>query len=684
MDSCYLEAPWYDVTVWGDTIALHANWNAGTNECTGTVTLEAEMGSEVPAQTIRDFAAASEASVLLTGNEGDTTLTDDTTNDILSEISVDSSAGWVKRDSFGDIVVEVPTDVPGCSYAYCGQTNATVDVSISNSGSKVKTVRLTLSRNFETRGYVAFAKSRPGAEITGMNVFLWNTTTQQPNGIPIHISKNWHGDGSNAYRGSWWTANTLFNVPAGETLDLTFVLVYEQYRAIPAYSHAQLSIVGYSNKWLWEEGGLGASGENLCMDPLGSHTRAMITDVRPTLWDGSWKQNVGGGDFLIYFDDAGVFQYKKKLDAQIHANGPSLSNSTYNFVTNDDSIHSYIQYSGGRTDDVVRAFFHVRYTVMKDMAFSRLAFFQMGSETYNYYSEFTSFSFGDGAGTTQSEFNRTCFSGTGKKPTTMYDSLNDGVNVYQETLAGPGPWWISHGTNTDSNSYVDTKMVVGDKGFIIRSYDAVLDGTHYSNPSISVLCNRAEVGAPSGVTSLQAGDYVDMHVEMIIMPREGADFTTTLQNMPKSNGLNLLNDFASSTERIREHAIRNIEVTSATPTGSRIESHYPIRVCTPLDTSTNVGFTTLGTAIGFVPIVICDVSLGESPPSLNDEYGLWIKRPGESSFSFLSEETNARQVNYVRSSDTFEWIFNVEILTTMDKSTEFSFGFDPNGITESS
>jgi hypothetical protein len=46
---------------------------------------------------------------------------------------------------------------------------------------------------------------------------------------------------------------------------------------------------------LWEQSALGSGGENMCFDPLGIHTRAMITDVRPKLFDGAWKENVGGG-----------------------------------------------------------------------------------------------------------------------------------------------------------------------------------------------------------------------------------------------------------------------------------------------------------------------------------------------------------------------------------------------------
>jgi hypothetical protein len=100
---------------------------------------------------------------------------------------------------------------------------------------------------------------------------VWDRITQQPNGIPIHVSKNWHSSyGSSVYAGTWWTANLLFYVPPNASVDLTFAIAYEQYKGIPAWSHAQLSIVGYSNKWLWEQAALGTGGENFVMDRNGS------------------------------------------------------------------------------------------------------------------------------------------------------------------------------------------------------------------------------------------------------------------------------------------------------------------------------------------------------------------------------------------------------------------------------
>ena len=81
---------------------------------------------------------------------------------------------------------------------------------------------------------------------------------------------------------------------------------------------------------------------------MGSHTRAFITDMRPKLFDGEWKENIGahlartsllllsyhamatctrvyslriytlgGGDFVQMFGSDGKLQYWKELDPQV-------------------------------------------------------------------------------------------------------------------------------------------------------------------------------------------------------------------------------------------------------------------------------------------------------------------------------------------------------------------------------
>ena len=67
--------------------------------------------------------------------------------------------------------------------------------------------------------------------------------------------------------------------------------------------------------------------------------------------DGQWKENIGGGDFLVYFNNQGAVVYLKAMDPMLHSNGPCLINATYQPITDDNAIRSTGQVSGGRTDD---------------------------------------------------------------------------------------------------------------------------------------------------------------------------------------------------------------------------------------------------------------------------------------------------------------------------------------------
>mmetsp|Transcript_26664 Transcript_26664/g.55830 ORF Transcript_26664/g.55830 Transcript_26664/m.55830 type:complete len:96 (+) Transcript_26664:1421-1708(+) len=78
-----------------------------------------------------------------------------------------------------------------------------VDVSVTNTAGKVRPLRLSLSRGFETLDpSYSSAPSRPGSEITGLSVMVYDKATQMPIGLPLHISKNWHG-GSGEFNTYW-------------------------------------------------------------------------------------------------------------------------------------------------------------------------------------------------------------------------------------------------------------------------------------------------------------------------------------------------------------------------------------------------------------------------------------------------------------------------------------------------
>ncbi|CAB9515166.1 Cohesin domain [Seminavis robusta] len=662
--------PWLETILWPDLVAFHLHWNGteGIAEygCTGQVQFSVAQGDKVITKTDR-FETGSTLAVLLTTKEGTSVLQESSMAP--HDLDVTSTKATVlARDSYQDILVDVPQTTARCGYHYCEREDM-IDVSVGNPKDEPQTIRLSLTRNFPTfmEDVLPRNRNRIGAEITGFNVIIMDASGIVPLGIPGHISKNWHHvDGFKSYySGVWWTYNVFLRLPPKAKIDLQFKIVYEKYGGVSAFSHAQLSIVGYSNKWLWEEAALGTGGENFCMDPLGSHTRAPITDVRVKLFDGKWKENVGGGEFLLYFDDKGVMQSSKKgLDAQLHANGPCLSNATYTSVTIDGAIQSRVQVSGGRTDDLVRMFIHLRYTVVNATQFSRLVFFQMGSETYNKHAVFGRFVFGAGDQVTHN-FARTC---TGR--TALYrEKLYDRLGVYRENLPAHGPWWFSMAP-TEGPAYdaASETMVVGNRGLVIREFDARLHGQSFTSPSISVLCDKLEVGTPKGISELIVGDYVDMKLEMVVNPQIGADFDAALSNSGGSRSLQVLNNLPEPWERVQAQATYHIQVREPVPQGARVESQYPIRVCVP-DYTDSVEFKVFGKALGYVPIVIC----GLSSARVENGQGLWYKIQGkDDDYTLLQDATIHRQVNYDRETGRYELVFNVEIQTE-DQCTIFAF-----------
>jgi len=505
-------------------------------------------------------------------------------------IQVTSSAGrWVlTRTPTDDVVVEVPTSVGTCGYntACAAHSLKLVGIVATNPHpTAFQTLRLSFSRNFEVRDG-NLPQSTAGAEITGLSTQLWQTSSLQPTGIPMQISKNWHTGNADAYwagfDGYWWTANSLLRLPPNSMIDLSLALNYEQYGGLPAFSHAQLSIVGYSDKWLWEQSALGSGGENLCMDPLGTHTRAFLTDIRPKLFDGKWKENVGGGDFVQLFGADGKLQYMKEMDPQLHASGPCLSKAEYTSVTLDGSVRSRVAISGGRTDDLVRVFIDLQLTVEQDITFSRLVFFQLTSETYSYRADHERVVWG-GAGVPTTSLVQACSASSGlnlRSSAKLYAA--DGAGIpFREPMGGSAPWWVAFENNTDS---VTGDMVVGDKGVVIRSYSARLGGVDRPSPSFSVLCDKIELGTPAGLLTLSAGDSVNMSLELLVLPRSGEEYDRALRNTWNARGggaqrLTLRDQLhgMSSSEQVRAQALGG-ELTVTATRNARVDGHYPVRV----------------------------------------------------------------------------------------------------------
>lgn len=347
--------------------------------------------------------------------------------------------------------------------------------------------------------------------------------------------------------------------------------------------------------------------------------------------------------------------------------------------------------SGARTDDIVRVFIHVRHTAMKAVSFKRFVFFQMGAEKYNYHPNFAKFAYGSQQAEIDS-FDRTCGvasntagSQTSRHYDNLYNSVNSDRNIYREELSGDGPWWFAFEDNQFQSAGAKK---VGDKGLIVRSYDAVFNGTSYTHPSFSMLCDKVELGTPAGVTFLQQGDYVDMRLEFLVMPLEqDLDVAVTKSGtyndaLVNSKSLEFLNTFTSARDRVKAHATPiSVTLLGGDSTGATIESEYPIRlrVSDGFDPSVHkLEFRVTGSAIGYVPILIGNLSSSH----LAVASGLWSRPKDVGAYSPETAATTARQVNHVRGGGggTYEMVFNVNEMGAFGtvEYTDYSFGADPN------
>lgn len=143
-------------------------------------------------------------------------------------------------------------------------------------------------------------------------------------------------------------------------------------------------------------------------------------------------------------------------------------------------------------------------------------------------------------------------------------------------MSGTAPWWFAFEGNTDSVTGGTTgdDMVVGDRGLIIRQFSSRLGGEQQASPSFSILCDKMELGTPAGLLALTAGDYVNMSLELLVLPRSGAEYDEALRYTWEGRGKGVerltLRDHLygmSTIERVAAQALGGDLTVSATLNG---------------------------------------------------------------------------------------------------------------------
>ena len=461
-------------------------------------------------------------------------------------------------------------------------------------------VRLKL-RNSSQRPQVVrllFAKEGGFEGVTGMSPML-RDADGHPIGIPIQISKNWHVKGERLlYQGPWFHGLTMLRLPAASTAEYEFTMAYARWGGVPAASHAQLCLIGWGVDQLWDQAAIGSWGESICYDPDVNLQRSMIDDVRPLMVWGmnqdrarwTWTNNVGGGDFLVYFDASGKKQFLARVRTAYLAQCPNLTEVHYAGVTPDGGIAARIAVSTPRVDDYNRAFHRFRYDVLKPTRFTRLAFYQLGADHYN-DAPVRRWVRGNAGGMVQSWE-------PGPDLPKQEGYVRTGV-----PCEGPVPWFsLSHPQRQDPKG-----GAWADRGLIVRHWKARLGGKDVPVPYVASFRTGTQAGnvncelvPPPGLHDLLPGDFVEGEVHLVVMPIVAEHYYGPNKSLRGAMGA--MEKAGQPWKMIHREAVGNdLEVTA---TRGKIVRRYPVLV--EVDAEGRAEFSVRG-GVGHVPITLAGV-----------------------------------------------------------------------------
>jgi hypothetical protein len=460
-----------------------------------------------------------------------------------------------------------------------------VSLIATNPGKSSRLLRLEFSKEGQVFG------------ITGITALL-RDLSHNPLGVPVQISKNWHRGAqpgqSQRFEGPWYHGFTMLEVPPGQTIMFEYASVNALWKKIPAASHVQLCLVGWGSNQLWDQAAIGAWGESLCFEPDQAQTGAMVLDTRPLMVWGMgkdpkqkwrWTNNVGGADFLVYYDEDVRRQGNSRMKAHYRRNGPNLTEVTYAGFTADSKIALQITVSLYRSDDITRGIYRFRYDVLEETAYSRLVLFQCGADTYSYTSE-RKFAYGNAAGLAQE-----------------WETQWGGFAYHTPhlMLEGDAPWISMHAAasrDKDAGAWAN-------RGLVVRQWKALLNG----KPAPAAFAERGalvhneptslvEFLPPEGEKILKPGDFVEAEIIHLVLPQFAADYYG-----PNVALTAALTQYENTWKMVHREAAGNHMQVKVTR-GGTLERPYPIKI---RGKGTEVRFSVTG-GVGYVPVTISRLS----------------------------------------------------------------------------
>lgn len=388
-----------------------------------------------------------------------------------------------------------------------------IDLVLTNTTDQEQLARLMFEKT--ARGF----SQKIGTPITGISAMLCDVQGR-PTGLPVQLSKNWHSHAEGGVYGEqWFHGISQVRVPPQTTQHLMLTLAYGHWGGLPAASHAQLSLIGWGTNQLWDQSALGSWGESICFEPDQIQAHCSITDVRPAMvrtksgeqWN--WTTNVGGGDWLRCFNTAGERVPHARMRPVYHKTGPGLTEVSYSGEIARTGIQHQTTVSLARRDDLVCGTYRIRMDVTKPVDFSRFVIFQIGADTYASARD-RKMAIGNESGLIK------------EWPTQWGD---DTYRAGPFECEGRVPWASLH-ENANATLEPDTGAWAN-RGLIIRSWNARLGGKEaapwIAEHGVNARGNNSstlDLLPPPSVTRFEAGDFIEVTIEHVIVPQSAADY----------------------------------------------------------------------------------------------------------------------------------------------------------------
>jgi hypothetical protein len=533
-----------------------------------------------------------------------------------------------------------------------------VQFSSTNSSNKDKVLRLS------------FAKGRlfpDGANVFGVPGIsaILRDMNGNPVGIPVQLSKNWHGTDFNGianhyFRGPWFHGLSMLTIPANTTVSFEYTSVNSMWGGVPAASHAQLCLVGWGHNQQWDESAIGAWGETITYEPDLDQTGAPVLDFRPLLvktptgkrWD--WTGNLGGADFFNYTKTDGKKGWHSRIRTQYKRYCPNLTEVTYAGIMDDNSMNFEYTASVGRSDDIARGIYKIRLNVLKDTKFKDFVAIQFAAADYHHVKSKT-LAWGNE---------------TGRKKQWKSTDASIPQYVTDKVPADGKVIWFSF-TDSEFTTKQEDRFLKGNRGFVIRNWKARINGKDNVLPWFAEYYTAGgNYGDPSGIInitppadcySFKKGDFIEAEVELIIIPSKADDYYG-----PNRNFANALLKDANSWKMVFREAIGN-DIWAKISTGTLI-NNYPIKIEAK---NSRAEFSLTG-GRGYVPLTITNVSNYQNPKLYRKVNGNWQK---------VNQEVHGNdfwQTEYDALTGSWDITFNINLDSPDDIGRTVDFKFSIN------